>query len=171
MIKRLIELQQMVPALKFIRNDATLNLIPGDTALVPQITLWATQLRSTIYELDSILLQQKIILKNFQVNISEITVPLLVLIQFFKISRAAIRQKSWSKEVNHLWESTDYSTQITVLEEIKDSFKINVFLLNRYINNHKIVIGLLLSSIILLYFILLQILNSITKKTICESNP
>jgi hypothetical protein len=125
--KRLIKLQQVVPALKFIRNDATFSLIPGNIAIVPQITLFAYQLRNTINELDSMLLQEKIILKNFQVNISEITVPLLVLTQFFKIKLVAIRQKSRSKEVNYLWESTDYSTQITILEEIKDSFKINVF--------------------------------------------
>jgi len=111
-----------------------------------------------------VLLQQEIILTNFQASISEITISLLDLTQFFKKSAAAIRQKTWSKEVNYLWEPANYSVQMTVLEELKNSFKINTFVLNRYINNHKVLIGLLVISIILLYFKLLQILNSITNK-------
>jgi len=162
--KRMIELQQVGAALEDIRNDSTLNLTLRDTTIVPLITREVNQIRSTIDELDSVLLQQEIILTNFQASISEITISLLDLTQFFKKSAAAIRQKSWSKEVNYLWEPANYSAQITVLEELKNSLKINIFVLNRYINNHKLLIGLLLISIILLYFKLLQILNSITKQ-------
>jgi hypothetical protein len=138
--------------LQDIRNDSTLNLTLGDTTIVPQITREVNQIRSTIDELDSVSLQQEIILTNFQASILEITISLLDLTQFFKKGAAAIRQKSWSKEVNYLWEPANYSVQMTVLEELKNSFKINTFVLNRYINNHKVLIGLLVISIILLYF-------------------
>jgi DNA polymerase III delta prime subunit len=125
--KRMIELQQVRAALEDIRNDSTLNLTLGDTTMVSQITREVNQIRSTIDELDSVLLQQEIILTNFQASISEITISLLDLTQFFKKSVAAIRQKSWSKEVNYLWEPANYSVQMTVLEELKTLLKSTFF--------------------------------------------
>jgi len=72
----MIKLQQVGAALQDIRNDSTINLTLGDTTIVQQITREVNQIKSTIDELDSVLLRQEIILTNFQASISEITISL-----------------------------------------------------------------------------------------------
>jgi len=162
--KRMDELLEIGMALEEIRSDSILNLTLRDTTMAPQITLELDQIKSSINELDSMLILQEILISNFQANISEVTIALLDLKQFFKQSQLAILQRSWSKEVNFLWEPKNYTDQISVKSEFISSLRINTFILNRYVEENHMLLGGLALTIALLYFWLKKILNRIAKR-------
>lgn len=162
--RRMNELLEVGRSLEEIQSDSTINMTLRDTTRFPLITKEVNQIKSTINELDSTLLQQEIILTTFQAKISEITLSILDLSQFFKQSALAIRQRSWQKEVNYIWEPKNYENQVPVKTEFLSSIKVNTFVLKRYLEEKKVLIGTLVLAITLLYFKLHRILNTIAKR-------
>ncbi|WP_075349717.1 mechanosensitive ion channel domain-containing protein [Algoriphagus marinus] len=162
--RRMNELLEVGRSLEEIQGDSTINMTLRDTTRFPLITKEVNQIKSTINELDSTLLQQEIILTTFQAKISEITLSILDLSQFFKQSALAIRQRSWQKEVNYIWETKNYENQVPVKTEFLSSIKVNTFVLKRYLEEKQVLIGTLVLAITLLYFKLHRILNTIAKR-------
>ncbi len=162
--KRMNDLLEVGKALEKIRNDSILNLTLRDTTLAPQITRELDQIRGSINQLDSLLIQQEVLLTKFQGSISEVTIALLDLSQFFKQSEIAIRQRSLSKEINYLWEPKNYGDQISIRDEFNSSFRINYFVLNQYIENNSVYMWALFLTIILLYFYIKSTLNKISRQ-------
>ncbi|MDG1278741.1 MAG: mechanosensitive ion channel [Algoriphagus sp.] len=162
--RRMDDLIDVGKSLASIRNDSLLNLTLRDTTSFPLITKEINNLKTTIIELDSVLFQQEIILSNFQASLSEITISILDLSQFFKQSSVAIRQRSWQKEVNYIWEPKNYKNQVPVTTEFLSSIKVNMFVLKRYLEETQTLLGILFIVVLLLYFKLKSILDSISKR-------
>jgi small-conductance mechanosensitive channel len=162
--KRMDELLEVGKTLEVIRADSTLQFIPRDPTMFPLISKEINIINASINSLDSILIFQELSLTAFQANISEITIELLDLSQFFKQNEITIQRKSWQKEVPFLWGSSDDTLAGTVIEEFISSSRINSFILKRYLREKYIMIGIMALLIAAVFFFIQQILNQISRK-------
>jgi len=162
--KRMEELQNVGNSLENIRADSTLIYIPRDSTMLPQITKEINQLNGAVNSLDSILVFQELALTAFQASISEITVEILELRQFFKQNALTIQRKSLKKEVPFFWGNPSKSSDNSLKSEFLSSLKINIFVLNRYLNESYHLISIMILSILSVYFLIQRVLNQIAKR-------
>ncbi len=162
--KRMDELLEVGKTLEVIQADSTLQFIPRDSTMFPLISREINAINSSINSLDSVLIFQELSLTAFQANISEITIQLLDLTQFFKQNEKAIQRKSWQKEVSFLWESSKDDSKDSIQAEFLSSLKINIFILKRYLGEKYVSIGIMIFLVVAVYFLIRQILNQITGK-------
>lgn len=162
--KRMDELLEVGKTLESIRADSTLQFIPRDSTMFPLISREINVINESINSLDSILLFQELSLTAFQANISEITIELLDLSQFFKQNEKAIQRKAWLKEVPYLWGASNDTIIEPVKAEFFSSLAINTLVMKRYLRESYIWIGTMLLLVVAVYFFIKQILNQISQK-------
>ena len=120
-------------SLNEIKSDSLFNLTLRDTSLIPSINKELVLLKNSIKTIDSIYLAQEILTAKFQAKISENTILFLELEQFLKANRTAMEQSFWKKEINYLWESTNYEKETNLREVIRESSRVNLQLMMAYL--------------------------------------
>jgi len=161
---RLDDLFKVGEKIDEIRSDSLLNLSLRDSTSFPEINKELIRLKTIIREIDSTLIYQELQLTKFQASISDLTIEILNLNQFFKESENKIKNNYWKKETNYLWEKSSYKNQQSLKSVILNSEKINVFVLIKYLNKFYLFFTIFLFSMALLYLATRRMIKRIAKK-------
>ncbi len=161
---RLEDLLKVGEKIDEIRSDSLLNLTLRDSTSLPEIRKELVRLKTTIREIDSTLVTQELELTKIQANISDLTIEILGLNQFFKSSETKIKQDYWKKETNYLWENSEKGDQPSVLSVILNSERINTFVLKKYLNTYNYFFLSFSFFMVLLFFATKSIIHKIKKK-------
>jgi small-conductance mechanosensitive channel len=161
---RLEDLLEVGKKIDEIRSDSLLNLTLRDSTSLPEIRKELVRLKTTIREIDSTLVTQELELTKIQANISDLTIKILGLHQFFKTSEIKVKQDYWKKETNYLWESSEEGDKPSVLSVVLNSERINTFVLKKYLNTHYFFFVSFSLFMVLLYFTSKSLIQRIKKK-------
>lgn len=115
-----------------IKNDSLFNVSLRDTTLVPIINSELNQLKETLRSVDSIFLYSEISLVKFQASASENAILLMEMRQFLTENQKRLEKESLGKEINFIWEPSNFEQKLTFMEISKQSSLVNLLILFLY---------------------------------------
>ncbi|MEN2281396.1 mechanosensitive ion channel domain-containing protein [Algoriphagus sp. SE2] len=132
--KRLNDLLSVGQMIDEIRSDSLINLTLRDSASLPEIYKELKRLKNNLREIDSTLINQELALTRIQAKVTDLSIEILNLNQFFKESENKIKQNFWKKETSYLWEKSNNENQPPLETVFINSEKTNIFVLERFMN-------------------------------------
>lgn len=146
-----------------IRSDTLINLTLRDSTALPEISKELKRLKTEILQIDSLLVNQELNLTRTQANISDLSIEILNLNQFFRESENEVKQNYWRKETNFLWENSFRKDQPSLKSVFLNSERINLFVLDRYLTRYDVLFIGFSAIMLVFYFATKNIITRITK--------
>ncbi|MCE7055821.1 mechanosensitive ion channel [Algoriphagus sp. AGSA1] len=120
-----------------IKADSLFQMTLRDTSLIPSINHEFKLLKESLMKVDSIYLQQEILTARYQAKVSENAMVFLALKQYLNQTKKRLDRQYWTKEINYLWEPTNYPKLVTLSSATKASFHLNFNLMKAYVDRTK----------------------------------
>ena len=147
-----------------ISSDTLINFTLRDSTALPEISKELRRLKANIIQIDRDLLVQELDLTRIQANISDLSIEILIMNQYFKESEVEVKQNFWKKESNYLWEKANNENQPSLETVFSNSIQTNFFVLKRYfLRYYAIILGFSVFMLIF-YFSTQVIISGINKR-------
>ena len=159
--ERVQKLTEAGNSLHKIKEDSLFNLSLRDSTLIPAINKELSLLKNSIKTIDSIYLAQEIMTAKFQAQISENTILFLELQQFLNAKKQTMEAQFWKKEINYIWEPSNYEKDTNLGEVIKESGSVNLQLMRIYLQRTYISLIICLCILIVGYLKIKSIIKSV----------
>lgn len=160
---RMQELLEVGRKIDEIRSDTLINLTLRDSTALPQINKELKRLKTDILQIDSLLVNQELNLTRTQASISDLSIEILNLNQYFKENENELKQNFWRKETNYLWENSLEKDQPSLKSVFKNSERTNLLILVRYLTRYDFLFIGFSAILLVFYFATKNIISKITK--------
>lgn len=147
-----------------IKSDSLFNLSLKDTTLAPIINSELNSLKKSLRSVDSIFLYSEISLVKFQASASENAISLMEMRQFITENQKRLEKEALGKEINFIWEPSNFEKSITFMEITKQSSLVNLLIIVLYFGRHYISIFLVLAVIVAVFLKIKRIVSKISNE-------
>jgi small-conductance mechanosensitive channel len=129
---RVAVLDEVGVKLHIIKSDSLFAMTLRDTSLIPAINSELKMLKNSLKTVDSIYLDQEILTARFQAKVSENALVFLSLKQYLNQNKKRLDKQYWTKEINYIWEPSNYTNSTDSKTVVKESMELNMALMKAY---------------------------------------
>lgn len=122
--------------LNSMKSDSLFAMTLRDTTLVPAINTELNMLKKAMKTIDSVYLEQEILVARFQARVSENAMVFLALKQYLDQTKKNLDRQYWTKEINYAWEPINYPISKDLYAMALRSFDLNIDLMKAYIERN-----------------------------------